>query len=728
MNHGYKLKAAMAARIDAAADKMPARAPAQDPTPKVGPGRPAAERAEAVLRGMTLEEKIDMLGGIDSMGIRGVERLGLPTVWCSDASSGVRCFGPGTAFPAFVAMTATWNRDAMRRVGEAIAEECRALGVAVLLGPGVNIARVPTCGRNFEYMGEDPLLAAEMVVPFIEGVQGRGVAATVKHFACNNSDHDRHRMNAIVDERTLREIYLPAFRAAVQKANVRCVMNSYNPVNGTYASENPSLLRDILKTEWGFQGFVMSDWNSVYSTRGPLEAGLDLEMPRGIFYCREQILPMVRAGAVPEALIDDKIRRILTTLFDLGVYDRGAHDPRHRVGGEAHIAASLEAAREAIVLLKNENDMLPLTPASVRRIAVLGANGRSTPAGGGGAAYVRPTGPVSIEQGLREAFAPAEVVWVPDRRGRIAAAGAAELRRADAVVVCAGFDHVLESEHYDRRWRLPAGQDRLIRRAASLNANVVVVLTSGGDVETASWIGSAKAVLHTFYLGSIAGRAIADVLAGKANPSGKLPFTMAKRWRDHPATASYVRVPDRTSKRQMEGPKPRTLVGKVPAAQLEMMRREQRPVRYEEGIFVGYRGFDARSVEPQFPFGHGLSYTSFALSGARVSSRRVARGQAFAVSVTVRNTGKREGSEVVQVYVSDNQASLPRPPRELKGFAKVHLAPGESREVQVALGEESLSYYDPGRKTWIAEAGAFRLLVGTSSRAIAAELELEYTG
>ncbi len=728
MNNGYKLKKAMAARIDAAADRMGKTAPAEDPKPAVGPDRPPAERVEEVLRQLSLEEKIDLLGGVDSMGVRGIARLGLPTIWCSDASSGVRCFGPGTAFPAFVAMAATWDRDLIRRVGEAIGEECRALGVSVLLGPGVNIARVPTCGRNFEYLGEDPCLASEMVVPYIDGVQSRGVAATVKHFACNNSDYDRHRMNAVVDERTLREIYLPAFRAAVQKAGVRCVMNSYNPVNGTYASENPKLLRDILKGEWGFRGLVMSDWNSLYSTRGPLEAGLDLEMPAGVFYCREQILPLLRAGAVSEALVDEKVRRILGVFFEMGFYDRKGVDPSCRVGGEAHLGVSLETAREAIVLLKNEGGLLPLSATGLRRVVVLGANGRRTPAGGGGAAYVRPTDPVSIEAGLRSALPAAEVSWIADRRGRLGADAAAEVRGADAVIACAGFDHVRESEHYDRSWRLPDGQARLIRRAAALNPNVVVLITAGGDVETESWIGSAKAVLHTFYLGSIAGRAVADVLTGRVSPSGKLPFTMAKLWRDHPATANYVRDPSRTSTRQIVGPKPRTLVGKAPAAQLEMMRKEHWPVRYEEGVFVGYRGFDARGIAPQFPFGHGLSYTSFELTDARLSSSRVAAGQTFTVSVTVRNTGSREGAEVVQVYVRDRQASLPRPPRELKGFARVALAPGESREVSISLGEEALSFYDPGRKAWIAEAGAFRILVGSSSRAIAAEMDLEYTG
>ncbi len=669
-----------------------------------------------------------MLGGVDHMGIRGVPRLGLPRVWCSDASAGVRNFGPGTCFPAPVALAASWNRGLARRVAEAIGEECRAVGVSILLGPGVNIARVPTCGRNFEYMGEDPFLAAEMAVSYIRGLQSRGVAATVKHFACNNSDYDRHRMDAIVDARTLHEIYFPAFRAAVREAGVRCVMSSYNPVNGVYASENRALLRDTLKGEWGFQGFVMSDWNSVYGTRGPLEAGLDLEMPRGVFYSPEQVEPLVREGKVPGELVDEKIRRMLKVFFEMKFYGRPTVDASASVHNAAHLAVALEAAREGIVLLKNERGILPFDPARLRRVALVGANAAATPTGGGGSSRVRAARPISIEQGLREALPRADVAVVPERRGRIDGRDAGRIREADAVVVCVGFNHQLESESYDRSWRLPDGQARLVRRVSAINPNTVVVLTSGGDVETASWIDHAPSVLHTMYLGEVTGRAIAETLTGASNPSGKLPFTMARRWADHPATASYVRRPEHTTASLTLGPPTRRRINELPAAALERFPRERRPAPYREGIFVGYRHFDSREVQPQFAFGHGLAYTRFELGEVRLSAAKVGRGGDVTVTVSVRNTGARAGAEVVQLYVEDVECSLPRPRKELKAFEKVSLGPGQDATVSLRLDEAAWSFYDPARSAWVAEPGRFRLHIGTSSRAIAHTAEIEYTG
>ncbi len=715
-----KHKQAYIRRHETNADNTKPTVPPEDLTPKLG--------LEETLAALTLEEKIGMLGGVDHMGIRGVPRLGLPRVWCSDASAGVRNFGPGTCFPAPVALAASWNRGLARRVAEAIGEECRALGVSILLGPGVNIARVPTCGRNFEYMGEDPFLAAEMAVSYIQGVQSRGVAATVKHFACNNSDYDRHRMDAIVDARTLNEIYFPAFRAAVQKAGARCVMSSYNPVNGAYASENRPLLRDTLKGEWGFAGFVMSDWNSVYGTRGPLEAGLDLEMPRGVFYSPEQIEPLVREGKVPVELVDEKIRRMLKVFFEMKVYGRPTIDASATAHTAAALAVALEAAKEGIVLLKNERGLLPFDPARLRRVALVGANAAATPTGGGGSSRVRAARPISIEQGLREALPRADVAVVPDRRGRIGARDAASIREADAVVVCVGFNHRLESESYDRPWRLPDGQARLVRRLSAINKNTVVVLTSGGDLETASWIGHAPAVLHTMYLGEVTGRAIAETLTGASNPSGKLPFTMAKRWADHPATASYVRRPEHTTARLTLGPPTRRRINELPAAVMERWPRERRPVRYREGIFVGYRHFDTREVEPQFAFGHGLAYTSFELGELRLSAAKVGRGGEVTVTLSVRNTGARAGAEVIQLYVEDLECSLPRPRKELKAFAKVSVEPGQTASVSLKLDDEAWRFYDPARRAWAAEPGRFRLHVGTSSRAIAHTAEIDYAG
>ncbi len=726
---GRRWKLAYIRRHEIARDNVQPTVPPESCTPVFGPSLPVGARVEQTLAALSLEEKITMLGGVDSMGIHGVPRLGLQRVWCSDASAGVRNFGPGTAFAAPVALAASWNRDLVRRVASAIGEECRAVGVSILLGPGVNIARVPTCGRNFEYLGEDPFLASELAVSYIEGVQSRGVAATVKHFACNNSEYDRHRMNAIVDERTLREIYLPAFRAAVQRAGTHCLMSSYNPVNGAYASENRTLLRDLLRKAWDFRGIVMSDWNSVYSTRGPLEAGMDLEMPRGVFYSREQIEPLIHEGRVPVDLVDEKIRRLLTVFYGMGFYDRPTVDSSCTVGGDAHLATALEAARQGIVLLKNQGGLLPLDPHRVRRIALLGRNATETPTGGGGSSRVRAANPISLEQGLRQVLpSGCQVVVVADRHGRISGADARRLRDSDAVVACVGFDYRIESESYDRRWRLPDGQARLVRRACALNRNTVVVLTAGGDVETQSWVARVPALLHTFYLGERSGQAIAEALVGANNPSGKLPFSMARRWSDHAGVANYVRRPERTSKRLTLGPRARRLVNDWPAARLERLPRERRDVRYAEGVFVGYRHFDSRDIEPQFAFGHGLSYTTFELSGMRLSSPTMRRGEELTVAATVRNCGCRAGAEVVQLYVEDLESSVERPRKELKAFERVALQAGESREVALRLGEEALSFYDPLTRSWVAEPGRFRLHLGSSSRAIAGNVELEYLG
>jgi beta-glucosidase len=530
-------------------------------------------------------------------------------------------------------------------------------------------------------------------------------------------------MDSRVDERTLREIYLPAFNAAISRAGVRCVMTSYNPVNGVYASENHRLLGEILKGEWLFAGLVMSDWNSVYSTAGPVTAGLDLEMPSGIYMCREQILPLVESGKITEAQIDDKVRRILTVGFEMGFYDRPTIDPARRVGAPQTAALAAEAARQSIVLLKNEADLLPFAGGTV---AVLGRNAEDTPTGGGGSSYVHVPDPSHILDALRERFGAENVAHVRDRGGRIAAADRQKIRDADLVVVCAGFDHVLESESYDRSWQLPENQTALIRNAGRLSSRVAVVLTAGGDVETASWLESAGALLHTFFLGAAAGGAIVDVLTGTANPSGKLPFTMARRWEDHPATASYVRRPDQTNASRLQGPRQRRKARELPPARLRKMRREDWPIAYREGLYVGYRHFDSRGVGPQFPFGHGLSYTRFALSEGRLSGSRLADGGEIEVSVAVTNTGSRPGAEVVQLYLHDEESRLDRPRKELKGFEKVLLQPGESRTVRFSITAEHLRFFDPGRKDWVAEPGRFVVMVGTSSRDIAFEAPFDF--
>lgn len=672
------------------------------------------ERVREILLHMTLDEKIDFIGGYKDLGIRAVPRLGLPSIWCSDATSGIRSFGTATAFPANIALAATWNRELIRKVGDTIGEEARSKGISILLAPGINIARVPTCGRNFEYMGEDPYLTGEMVVPYIQGVQKRGVITTVKHFACNNSDYDRHRVSSDVDERTLREIYLPAFKAAVQKGKTGSVMNAYNPVNGTYSSENRYLLTDILRNEWGFDGFVISDWNSVYSTDGPIKAGMDLEMPFGLWINRKNVRNSLAEGSITEADIEAMVGRILTILFRFGVYDRPQIDRKALEFGKPHSQIALEAAREAVVLCKNEEGILPLPPSAGKRFVILGPMARNTPIGGGGSSLVgTPSETHDLFDGIAAAAGDgSSVVYIPLKSPNRVPRRAEELiRHADTVILCVGFNNTDESELYDKSWELPYGQDRLIRKVSRLNPRTIVTLTGGTDCETESWIHNVPAVLHTFFLGQMTGIAVGEILFGKINPSGKLPFTMSKRWDDIAAVKNYVKHPWKTNPLRVGGPK-RTLNPK-----------NMKHWKYEEGIMVGYRHFDSSGIEPQFCFGHGLSYTQFEFSDLKITPSVMKPEGTLTISVRVANTGKSAGAETVQLYLRDPEATVKRPLQELKGFEKVSLRPGASTEVTFTLKSEDLSFWDIATNQWKAEPGRYLIRIGHSSRRIAAEGE-----
>jgi beta-glucosidase len=657
---------------------------------------------------MTTAEKIDFLGGYRAMGIRSVPTAGLPSVWMSDATSGPRCYGASTAFPSASALAATWNVALAREMGLHVAEAARAKGVSVLLGPGINIARVPTCGRNFEYMGEDPFLTGTVAAAYVAGAQKKGVICTVKHLAVNNSDYDRHKASSDLDDRTLREIYLRAFEMVVAEG-AEAIMSAYNPINGVWASENRRILTEILREEWGFDGFVVSDWNSLYSTAGPIRAGLDLEMPQARWLTRKRVERARTAGEVRDEDIDGMVRNVLTTLFRRGVYDRPVKDPNARELHPDHIEAARRIASEVIVLLKNAGDLLPLKPEAT--VAVTGPMATDTETLGGGSCYVaNPTGKTSILEGLRELGA--EVVHAPGRRGQLLGASREAVRRADTVVVALGFDHVAESELYDRPWRLPAAQRRLIREAAVLNPRVVVTLTTGGGVETASWIDGVPAVLHTFFLGETVGTAIAEVFFGRTVPSGKLPMTMARRWKDIAATRYYPRRYWKTNIFRM-------FLGQ---GNPHFRRISRWP--YGEGLMVGYRHFDTAEVEPAFPFGHGLSYTTFRIVGMELSAKVIGPEESVEVILQVRNTGNRDGAEVVQIYVADEESRLPRPSKELKGFAKVSIAAGAVESVTVVLDPRAFRYWDPdaGKAgAWVAEEGDFLILAGRSSRRIEAE-------
>jgi beta-glucosidase len=686
-------------------------------------------RIEDLLARMTLDEKLSLLSGANWMETPGIPRLGIPALKMNDGPLGVRywsldvrtspaSFGT-TAFPAGVAMAATWDPPLVEREGQAIAEQAKALGRNMLLGPTVNIARLPQWGRNFEGYGEDPFLAARMAVAYVRGVKREGVIATVKHFAANNQEVERNRIDVAVSERALHEIYFPAFKAAIQEGEVGAVMSAYNKVNGHWCAENAALLDGVLRAQWGFRGLVVSDWGGTHTTAKSANAGLDIEMPGGDGLASfrkepdfarfhfdgghlgaDKVKQAVAAGEVGVATIDKKVRHILWALATHGLLDRKEARPTLVVDTAAQRAVARQAAIESLVLLKNADGILPLVAGKLQSLAVIGPNAVAARTGGGGSARVIPASPPQSPLGGIEARAGAQVkigfargAAMADEPGaQPTAATQAELRaeavalarRSDVALLFVGFSPDNEQESYDRSFELPAGQDELIQAVAAANPNTVVVVHAGGPVAMAPWLDRVRAVLMAWYPGQAVGQAIAAVLFGDENPSGKLPVSFPRAWQDAPAHGNY------------------------PGTDLR--------VRYAEGIYVGYRHFDRRRLAPLYPFGYGLSYTSFVYSDLVLDPARVRPGESLRVALKVRNSGPRAGAEVVQLYVRDVEASVDRPPRELKGFERVVLAPGETAEVTFTLGPDALAFYDETTKAWVAEPGTFEIFVGASSR------------
>ncbi len=663
------------------------------------------ELTDQLLDSMTLDEKIQYISGYQDLAIQGLPRLGLPSIWCSDATAGLRSFPGGTAFPAPLAMAASWDEELIRQAGKALAQEFRNRGVSILLGPGVNIYRVPTCGRNFEYMGEDPFLAGKMAASYIRGAREEGVITAVKHFACNNSEYDRHKTNSVVNARALREIYLPAFEMAVKEGGARAVMTAYNPVNGTYASENGKLLQEILREDWGFDGFVLSDWNSLYSTAGPVKNGLDLEMPQGKWFSDKRIRKALKKGKIRESDLNRMVRNLLGTLLKEGVYHRPQKAPEKPVHSEDQIKLARKVAAEGMILLKNSNDFLPLDPEEEGTLIVTGRMAKDTETGGGGSSYVRTSAGIDFLTGIQEAAGKLKVEYLPWSENSLSEEDLEKIKLARAVVYCAGFSHTEESECWDRSWDLPYGQSDSILSIASANPNTLVVMTAGGGANTTGWIDRVRAFIHSFYLGETAGPALADILFGKINPSGKLPFTMSEHWEDFGSTAHYVTNPDKTSVRQ------------ISMGQGNPYLRRIHDMEYFEGIFVGYRHFERERIPPLFPFGFGMSYTSFSLTGLKVKVET--KGDfSCEVSLKVKNTGTRAGAEVVQIYIRDPESDLIRPPKELKAFRKIFLLPGKSEHLTFSLGKRAFQYFDPYRGNWRLEPGEFVIMAGNSSRDI----------
>ena len=637
------------------------------------------DRAAELVSQMTLEEKCDYIGGSkDGFYIRPVERLGIPLIRMADGPQGVRNNTKSTLFACGVAAAASWNEDVVYEMGVALGQDSRARGVHILLGPGVNIYRSPLCGRNFEYMGEDPALAGNTAAQYIKGVQSQGVMATVKHFALNNQEFNRHHTSSDADERTIYEIYFPAFKAAVD-AGVASVMSSYNLVNNVHAAENKWLLTDVLKEEWGFDGFVMSDWTSTYSTLGCVRSGLDLEMPHGFCFKYEHIKPLIETGVISEKDIDKKVEAILSSVIAYGFLDRPQLDTTIKEDHPYSREVAYRLSCESAVLLKNDGS-LPLIKGG--KIALMGPRAEVIPCGGGSGA-VDPIYSISLSEGMSQLGEDFPVTLIADDYK----SKAKEIQAADAVVVSVGFDKKTEREDHDRTFTLPEGQDELIEFALANNDNVIVVVYSGGGIDMSRWQDKVSAIVMGWYPGQEGGLAIARMLAGEFSPSGRLPMTIESRLEDNPTYTNYY----------VEAP---------------MTKRGHSTlnVTYGEGVFVGYRGYEKNGVKPAYPFGHGLTYTTFEYSD--LSAKAVKGG--VEVAFTLTNTGDYDASEVAQVYVGEVKPTVPRPAKELKGYKKVFVKAGESAQVKVFLPKSAFAFYNVEVHDWTVNPGAFDINVGAS--------------
>jgi beta-glucosidase len=806
------------------------------------PDSPAIEaKAHALLAKLTLEQKITLIGGSTvMMGTQPMPSIGLPSLRMSDGPVGVRSWGPTTAYPSGVSLAASWDPGLMREEGVALARDARARGVNFLLGPGVNIARSPRTGRNFEYFSEDPFLNSAMVVQYVEGVQSQGVVATVKHYALNNQEFNRHNASSDVDERTMREIYFPAFEAAVIKGHADSVMNSYNLVNGVHATQNEFLNLNVLKGDWGFKGVLMSDWDATYDAVGAANYGLDLEMPYDKFMNAQNLLPAIQSGQVKESTIDDKVLRLLRLALRYRFMDRPQFDPTDSTYSVADRAVALRGALESITLLKNEGNLLPLDPAKIKTIAIIGPNAYPAVTGGGGSSLATPFEPISTvtgianllgskvavlyDRGLPEAsdffdhtawvsgvqvetfpstdFTGTPVAsmqtsindWRPDTRGPeqhsprsirytadfkadktgkylVLGAGANQDSRkflidgkqleadrlieghtpqsweldlqagqtihvqadyqphdsqnhisfgiayepdlvtdearkiasqADVVVVAVGFERYSEGEGHDRTFDLPWGEDQLIESIAAANQHTIVTITGGVGTSTSRWLDKVPALLQLYYPGQEGGTAVADIIFGKHDPEGRLPVTFDHSWVTSASYPYFYPTPGADTSLHV------TETGGHP------VDYTIEHIRYGDRLMVGYRYWTTTGKHPLFPFGYGLSYTTFSFSKLQAPTTAES-GSTVTVGFDVTNTGKVEGAEVAQLYISDPSAKVDRPERELKGFEKVRLAPGETKHITLTLDARAFSYWDTPAHKWTIDPGRFIIRVGDSS-------------
>ena len=715
----------------------------------LNPNAPVEERVEDALARMTLEEKVGMTTAQSKFSSRGVPRLGIPEVWHTDGPHGIRpevlwdewdqagwTNDSCTAFPALINLAATWDKEMSLLYGRSIGEEARYRKKDILLGPGINICRTPLNGRNFEYMGEDPYLAGQMVVPYVKGVQENGVAACVKHYAVNNQEFQRTQSNSVVDDRTLYEIYLPAFKAAVQEGNAWAIMGSYNLYNGQFNCHNKKLLVDILKGEWGFDGVVVSDWGGCRDDEEAVLNGLDIEMgtwTNGLtgaasdgyrnYHMADPYLKGLREGTYTTKELDDKVRRILRTIF------RTSMRPEPNYGRfvcPEHYQAAHDISAAGVVLLKNDNNTLPLNVPEGGKILLVGENVVKKMVVGGGSSNLKTAYEVNPLEGIQNAYGDkAEVVWARGYVGDTSTSYNAvdtgqdltdnrspEVLIAEAVEAAKDADYVIfvgglnKSAHQDNestdrlQITLPYGQEKVIEALAEVAENLVVVNISGSAVAM-PWADKVGAIVQGWYGGTETGNALADVLTGKVNPSGRLPFSVPFCYEDGPIK----------TERQYPG--------------IKEEGDEYWQTHYDEGVYVGYRWYDTKEIPVQFPFGHGLSYTTFEYSNAKAAKPSMTAAGTLKVSVDVANTGDRDGAEIVQLYIADPEASIDRPAKELKGFEKVFLKAGEKKTVTFEIDAEDLSWFNAEKHEWTAEPGEFKALFARSAGDVQAEASFE---
>ena len=654
------------------------------------------DRAAALVKQMTLEEKCKLISGQrEEFYTFPVERLGIPEVLMADGPQGVRAIGRtptnSTYYPCGIALAASFNPEVALGVGTGIGYDANARGVGIMLCPGVNIYRSPLCGRNFEYMGEDPYLASETATQYITGIQKQGVMATIKHFALNNQEYDRHAVSSGADERTMNEIYFPAFRKAVEQARVGAVMTSYNPINGQHAAENSWLINDNLR-KWGFEGFVMSDWVSTYTPIGCAMSGLDMEMPNGYAMNYNTLKPLIENGVVPESVIDEKCIHILQSFIAYGFLDKPMKDSSIPEDYDVSRQLAYQAAVEAPVLLKNDG----VLPIKGGKILLVGPNADYVTFGGGsGAMHPLKKYEVTLYQGLCNLGKKYNVIL---RNG--IPSNEAELKSVNTIIVAAGFNKGTEKENSDRKYNLDSDQEKLIDAAVETGKKVVVIVYSGGEVDMSKWGDKVDAIMMAWYTGQEGGRALADILSGKVSPSGRLPFTFWGSLEKNPTTPYYHKATLDESVYTKHGP------GHY------VSRHAKYPFAdYGEGVFVGYRGIKHFGSEPLYPFGYGLTYSSFSYSDPSV----VKNEAGYEVSFTLTNTGKCEATEAVQIYVAPQSPSIIRPERELKGLAKVKLAKGAKQVVKVQLPMDAFKYYDIFSHDWVLDPGAYNIEVAASA-------------